>query len=96
MSIRLKVLAASSNCNSFGLRGMVLIGDNGQGWEAAANDINLRTKGTILRVPDKGDIGLHLSQFGFEIAKRLHPDPPAEVVREVFGLKLESCPQEHD
>lgn len=84
MAIQLKVVAVSANHNSFGLRNMVFIGDNGQGWQAAANDINVRREGDIIRVPSEGDIGLHLTAFNFEIPSQL-PDPPAKLLKEVWG-----------
>jgi len=85
MAIRLKVVAVSSNHNSFGLRNMVFITDHGQGWQAAANDINVRKQGDILQVPDEGDIGLHLTAFNFEIPERIHPNPPAGLLQEVWA-----------
>jgi RecG-like helicase len=85
MARQLKVVAVSTNHNSFGLRNMIFIGDNGEGWQAAANDLNVRSKGDVLRIPDDGDIGLHLAGFNFEIPSRLNPDPPAKLMKEVWG-----------
>ena len=84
ISIQLKVVAVSSNYNSFGLRNMVFVTDHGQGWQAAANDINVLKRGDIILVPSDGDIGLHLTGFNFEIPSRLTPDPSVELVREAF------------
>jgi hypothetical protein len=89
MAIRWKVISVSRNYNAFGLRGMVLIGDNGQGWEVAANDINIKAVGDILCGPDRGDAGMYFTSLGFEIPRRLRPDPPAAVVEELFAEPAE-------
>lgn len=82
--VQLKVVAVSSNHNSFGLRNMILIGDNGEGWQAAANDLNVKPKDTILRIPEGQDIPTFLTLQSFEIPSQL-ADPPAEVLKEVWG-----------
>lgn len=82
--VQLKVIAVSSNHNSFGLRNMVMIGDNGQGWQAAANDLNVKPKDTILRIPEGQDIPTFLTLQSFEIPSEL-PAPNAAVMKEVWG-----------
>ena len=83
--MKAKVVALSSNRNSFGLRGMVLVTSNGQGWEVAANNINERPVGSIFNVP-QDDAGEPIfAGLGFEIPRRLDPDPPAKLVKEAFA-----------
>jgi hypothetical protein len=82
--IQLKVVAVSSNRNAFGLRNMILIGDNGEGWQAAANDLNVKPKDTILRIPEGQDIPTFLTLQSFEIPSQLE-DPPAKLLKEVWG-----------
>jgi len=81
--VQLKVVAVSSNHNSFGLRNMILIGDNGQGWQAAANDLNVKPRNAILTVPDGQSIPTFLTLQSFEIPRQL-ADPPAELLAEVW------------
>lgn len=83
--MKLKVVSVSSNHNSFGLRGMILISDNGQGWEAAANDLNVKAKGDVVNVRTLDNGEPDFSGLGFEIPHRLNPDPPAKLMKEVWG-----------
>jgi len=81
--VKLKVVALSSNRNSFGLRNMIMIGDNGQGWQAAANDLNLKPRNTVLTVPEGQSIPTFLTLQSFEIPSQL-ADPPAELLADVW------------
>lgn len=83
--MKLKVASVSANHNSFGLRGMILVSDNGQAWEVAANDINVKAKGDVINSPIDTSGEPTFYGFGFEIPRRLQPDPPAGVVAEVWG-----------
>ena len=81
-----KVAAVSSNRNSFGLRGHVLVARDGEAWQVAVNNLNEREKGQIVRF---AVVGGHVkveptAVFFFEIPERLKDAPPA-VVREVWG-----------
>lgn len=91
-AVRLRVVAVSSNHNGFGLRNMVMIGDNRQGWRALANDLRVKKKGdTITVLPNEdgritdGVILNHLTAMGLEDPYRLQPDPSADVVRDAFA-----------
>jgi len=84
MTIQLKVIAVSSNHNSFGLRNMIFISNNGQGWQAAANDLNLKKKDTVLTVPEGQDIPTFLTLQSFEIPQQLE-SPSAAVMEQVWG-----------
>jgi len=85
------VASVSSNCNSFGLRGMILMARDGETWQVGANSLNVKEKGDALAVPMTpakmftydGDLA-NWSGFGFEIPRRL-PDAPSNVVEEVLG-----------
>src|ERR1035437_3586251 len=46
-----KVVSVSSNRNSFGLSGMILMGRDGTAWQVGANTLNLCRKGDIVNVP---------------------------------------------
>jgi hypothetical protein len=82
-SLVLKVASVSSNRNSFGLRGMILVAKNGRAFQVAANDVNVKKKGDLLTVIDiKALEGL--SAYGFEVPEELKAAPP-NVVKEVWG-----------
>ncbi len=83
--VQLKVVAVSSNLNSFGLRNMVFVGNNGQGWEAAANELNVKEKGDVLTIPEGQSITTFLVSQSFELVRHLTPSPPPEVMEEVWG-----------
>lgn len=83
--VQLKVVAVSSNHNSFGLRNMIFIGNNGQAWEAAANSLNVKEKGTVLTVPEDQSIPTFLVKQSFELARQLTPSPPPKLMKEVWG-----------
>lgn len=79
-----KVAAVSSNRNSFGLRGMVLIDAHGEAWEVAANDLNLKAKGETISVPADADKEPEFYRLGFEIPNKL-PKAPPQVVAKVWS-----------
>lgn len=73
-----KVVAVSSNQNSFGLTGMILMGRDGEAWEVAANSINLCRHGTVLKVQRH-----NFAAFGFEMPRQL-PNAGRGVLAEVW------------
>ena len=75
-----KVVTVSSNTNSFGLYGMILIARDGECWEVAANSINVKPKGTVLTV--QGD---HWEAFGFEIPTRRTPNAPQDAIAQIWA-----------
>jgi hypothetical protein len=92
-STTFKVVAISSNRNSFGLRGMVLMAKNGVVYQVGTNDLNAKSVGDEVHVPCNWDgvdadgipqIEHHFHQFGWEIPERL-PDAPDNVIDEVWG-----------
>lgn len=80
-----KVASVSSNRNSFGLRGMILVARDGEAWQVAANNLNERKKGTVLRVPAFGGKA-DFSHLEFEVPERVSDAPPG-VVEKVWGKK---------
>jgi hypothetical protein len=87
MTKQFKVVARASKCNSFGLRGIVLLARDGEGWEVGANEINDKKMGEVLDVP-LSEIGEPMwEKFGFEIPRRYTDAPPAVIIA-VFGSLL--------
>lgn len=80
-----KVVSLSKNLNSFGLRGMILMAQDGEAWQVAANDLNVKKHGEIVRVPSFGG-SVSFSHLGYEIPERL-TDAPPNVVKEVWESK---------
>ena len=87
---RFKVVSVSSNTNSFGLSGIVLVAEDGEAFEAAHNQhVAPLAKGGLvtLSIRQPGATGTdRYGWAGFEIPRRL-PAAPAEVVREAWQLK---------
>ncbi len=84
-----KVASVSSNRNSFGLFGMILVAQDGEAWEVAANDVYVLKKGDHVLVSDDRDWSAH----GYEIPRQLKPDAPPAVVRQVWGKpRRKRCP----
>ncbi len=81
---RLKVVAVSTNANSFGLKQMVMIGNNKKGYEACANAINLLQQGDVIVVPDNQDPIDRFIELGFELGRELSPPPSDALVNETF------------
>lgn len=84
-----KVVAVSSNMNSFGLRGVVLVAKDGEAWQGGVNYLYVPKQGDIIRLIFRETSTGALSKYpqfpsGWEIPERL-PDAPAEVVKEAFG-----------
>lgn len=88
-----KVAAVSENTNSFGLRGMILMRENGVTYQVGANYLRVKKVGETVTVPcdwnevdPMGDpmVNYHFYSLGFEIPERL-PDAPENVVREVWN-----------
>lgn len=80
-----KVVAVSSNRNSFGLKGVVLVARDGQAFEVGSNNLHLPQRGDVLVVPTKPGIGLDWGSLGFEIPRALDPPAPPDVVQQVWS-----------
>lgn len=80
-----KVAARSSNKNSFGLRGHILIAEDGEAWEIAVSDLGatkLARTGTI-RLPMHTGALMPSLRLCFELPRKL-PNAPLNVVRSVW------------
>jgi len=77
-----KVAALSSNLNSFGLRGMVVVADDGEAWEVGGNSLNVRPRGAVVSVPMVRRKP-NFSKLGYEIPRKL-PKAPPEVVAKLW------------
>jgi len=81
-----KVAAVSSNTNSFGLYGTVLVAQDGEAYEIALNDINKKKVGDTVLLPVKNgktDI-MGDCQLFFEIPRKL-PTAPQKIIDQVWG-----------
>ena len=81
-----KVAAVSSNTNSFGLYGTVLLAKDGEAFEVAVNGVNKKVVGDIVQFPvrnGKTDPEA-TTHFFFEIP-RILPKAPTKVVDEVWA-----------
>jgi hypothetical protein len=85
--------AKSTNYNAFGLRGCVLIANDGDAWQVAANSLNEPEVGERLSVPLNELNGNPMFHgFGYEIPERL-PNAPENIVTGVFSSPDPNDPQ---
>jgi hypothetical protein len=82
-----KVIAISSNTNSFGLKQMVLVAKSGIGYKVHTSYFNLPELNSIVNVPvdtiDGYVTGYTFAALGYEIPERME-DAPKEVIAEIF------------
>jgi hypothetical protein len=82
-----RVLELSRNHNSFGLRGVILVAQDGEAWEIGTSDVNCPQRGRSygVIVPDSShrDRTPHFGAFGWELPRRL-PNAPPEIVAEAW------------
>lgn len=69
---KLKVIAVSSNVNSFGLREMVLLSEQNEYYKASANALNLRKVGDELLVHEP--VLASLINYSFELVYKFYPN----------------------
>lgn len=84
-----KVVSVSSNTNSFGLYGMILMDRNGITYEVAANSLRVKKRGDVLEVPGittGSAVSFHFSEMGFEIPTFKGKAPKA-VIAEVWKIE---------
>lgn len=87
-TVDFKVVAVSSNTNSFGLFQCVLLAKNGLAYKACANSLNIPKQGDTVSIPYKaGPMGIEDARLNFagkfEIPERMD-DAPQEIVDEVW------------
>lgn len=75
-----KVATISSNRNSFGLRGVIVVARDGEAWQLAGNDLICARfpKDAVLRADPAHGFE------GYEIPSRIKPDPPPELLQEIW------------
>jgi len=81
-----KVIAVSSNTNSFGLKQCVMVSVKGIAFKACANDLNMPKKDSEISVPvsiSGEKANFDFASLGFEIPEKTE-DCPEEVLAEIF------------
>jgi hypothetical protein len=80
---KFKVLAVSSNTNSFGLYGIVMVARDGTAYEVGANYLNKKNVGDeiVVSLSDTGRGGF--AELGFEIPRQL-PKAPGKIVKAIW------------
>lgn len=75
-----KILTMSENTNAFGLRGVVLVAEDGESWEAGGSYLRVRdwAVGTVVNVPHNG-LAATFAPIGLEIPRRLAKAPTTVV-----------------
>lgn len=84
-----KVVSVSSNTNSFGLYGMILMNKKGEAYQVGANSMYVPKKGNILNVPINNEGKPKWASMGYEIPES-KGIAPQEVIKEVWGMKKEA------
>lgn len=80
-----KVVTVSSNTNSFGLRGMVLMAEDGEAWEVGVSNIYEKSKNATIYLPVvDGKTEVPCGHFQCEIPRQL-PKAPKNVIQEVWN-----------
>jgi hypothetical protein len=83
-----RLLTSSKNCNSFSLRGYILVAKDGEAWEIGSNDLNAPrpgvSYGVICRPSDPrgnpwGYPRPNFAAFGWGISRRLEQAPQAVI-----------------
>lgn len=83
-----KVVTVSSNTNSFGLHGVVLMSKDGEAYEVGISTLGAPKQGRTVNVDFMGgDMPMKIDGYTCEIPRKL-PTPPANVLKEVFKSEL--------
>ena len=78
-----RCFGVSSNMNAFGLYGVMLMAKNGEAYEAAKHEPPVKGSDVVLPLDESGEI--NWARAGYEIPRRLTPDAPKAVVKQVFA-----------
>lgn len=81
-----KVVTVSSNANSFGLQGVILMARDGEAYEAAHGQQGIPAKGETVAMPLDENGQIAWGAAGYEIPRKL-PAPPNQVISEVWGTR---------
>ena len=77
-----KIVSVSSNRNSFGLRGMVIVARDGEAWQVGTSNIQSKKAGDFISINISETGERDFAEWGFEIPEKL-PPPPAAVLAEL-------------
>lgn len=77
-----KVVSISSNTNSFGLYGIILVNEEGLKFEVAASEFNL-PKERIINVELNENDNLVSTTFSYEIPRKL-PNVSPEILKQIW------------
>ncbi len=77
------VAATASNQNSFGLKGVILVAQDGEAWSVGSSTLYLPKQGDKVTIDTNNFAGR-----GWEIPHRMKPDAPAEVVKQLWKGKV--------
>lgn len=85
-----RVAAVTSNANSFGLKQMVLLAQDGTAYKVCANSLHLKQKGEDITVQfDEAEGDYNFTSLGFEIPEEM-PKAPKHimdaVIEEIWGV----------
>lgn len=78
-----KVASVSDNANGFGLRGHVLVAEDGEAWEVGITGQFARKQGETVRLNLDREGQPDWAFFGAEIPRKL-PNAPRNVVNEIW------------
>lgn len=80
-----RVVAVSSNANSFGLKQCVMVARDGSAYTACANSLNLPKQGEDIFIPFVSEKSTrpNFAAKGFEIPEQIE-SPPQEVLNEIY------------
>lgn len=76
-----KVAAVSSNRNSFGLRSMVVVAQDGEAYRVLSNDLHIKREREVLLV-ERHDGRWNFAALSYEVPEKL-PTAPPDVVKEL-------------
>ena len=79
---KFKVVAVSTNTNSFGLHNVILVAQDGEAYQAGHSYFNLPIKNDIVEL-EVLKSGLNWGVAGFEIPEK-KSDAPAEIVKDIW------------
>ena len=87
-----KVVSVSSNTNSFGLYGVIMIARDGEAYEIAVGSLYKPNRGDIIIKdsilnPEYKQISYSFRGISYELPRNL-PEAPKEVIREVWKKNL--------
>ena len=84
MTKTFRVAAVSTNTNSFGLWGVVVVSRSGEAWQLGGNDLHKPEVGSELAPEIKSGVPCW-GRLGYEIPERLHPNAPEDVISLVWA-----------